>query len=105
MYRFVQDGLRILGSFPKSGGGQDEVAQLLRSRRKNRRSSHAQRRRFWPSLSHDFFLESAAIAQKVNAPVKLTWTREAISSTIIIVPAASFYERRNRRQRKDCRLA
>ena len=59
------------------GGGQDAVAREFKIP-KSKITVHLTRSGggFGRRLSQDFVLEAAAIAQKVNGPVKLTWARE-----------------------------
>ncbi len=74
----AKDGkLEIWAPSQNPGGGQQLISKILGLRLEDiivhlTRSGGGFGRR----LSHDFMIEAAAIAQKVNAPVKLTWNRE-----------------------------
>jgi isoquinoline 1-oxidoreductase beta subunit len=61
----------------RPSGGQDLIHETL-GLPKDRIRVHITRMGggFGRRLSSDFMVEAAAIAQRVNAPVKLTWTRE-----------------------------
>ena len=74
---FKDGGFEIWVPSQNPGGGQTEVARMF-GIPKERILIHLTRSGggFGRRLSHDFILEAAAIAQKVSAPVKLTWTRE-----------------------------
>jgi len=74
---FKDGGFEIWVPSQNPGGGQDEVARQL-GVPKEKIIVHLTRSGggFGRRLSQDFVVEAAAIAQKVAAPVKLTWTRE-----------------------------
>ncbi len=74
---FKDGGFEFWAPSQNPGGGQDAVANLFKIP-KEKIIVHLTRSGggFGRRLSQDFFVEAAAIAQKVNAPVKLTWSRE-----------------------------
>lgn len=74
---FKDGGFEFWAPSQNPGGGQDAVARQFNIP-KEKIVVHLTRSGggFGRRLSADFFLEVAAIAQKVSAPVKLTWTRE-----------------------------
>ena len=74
---FKDGGVEVWAPSQNPGGGQDAVAREFNIP-KEKIVVHLTRSGggFGRRLSQDFFLEAAAIAQKVNAPVKLTWSRE-----------------------------
>lgn len=74
---FKEGGFEFWAPSQNPGGGQEAVARQFKIP-KEKIVVHLTRSGggFGRRLSQDFFLEAAAIAQKVNAPVKLTWQRE-----------------------------
>ena len=70
-------GLEIWAPSQNPGGGQDAVVRQF-GLPKDKVTVHLTRSGggFGRRLSNDYILEVAAIALKVSAPVKLTWTRE-----------------------------
>ena len=74
---FKDGGFEFWVPSQNPGGGQDAVARQF-DIPKDKIVVHLTRSGggFGRRLSQDFFVEAAAIAQKVSAPVKLTWSRE-----------------------------
>jgi isoquinoline 1-oxidoreductase subunit beta len=75
---WFHDGLmEVWAPSQRPSGGQDLIHETL-GLPKDRIRVHITRMGggFGRRLSSDFMVEAAAIAQRVNAPVKLTWTRE-----------------------------
>ena len=74
---FKDGGFEFWAPSQNPGGGQDAVARQF-DIPKDKIVVHLTRSGggFGRRLSQDFFVEAAAIAQKVSAPVKLTWSRE-----------------------------
>jgi len=74
---FKDGGFEFWAPSQNPGGGQEEVARQFNIP-KEKILVHLTRSGggFGRRLSHDFFVEAAAIAQRVSGPVKLTWTRE-----------------------------
>lgn len=70
-------GIEIWAPSQQADTGRDQVAKLL-DLRKDRVTVHQTRvgGGFGRRLINDYMLEVALISQRVNAPVKLTWTRE-----------------------------
>lgn len=74
---FKDGGFEFWAPSQNPGGGQAAVCRLF-NLPKEKVVVHLTRSGggFGRRLSQDFFVEAAAIAQKVNAPVKLSWSRE-----------------------------
>jgi isoquinoline 1-oxidoreductase beta subunit len=74
---FKDGGFEIWAPTQNPGAGQDIISKTLNVP-KEKILVHVTRSGggFGRRLSADFVIEAAAIAQKVDAPVKLTWTRE-----------------------------
>lgn len=74
---FKDGGFEFWAPSQNPGGGQDAVSRQF-GVAKEKIVVHLTRSGggFGRRLSQDFFVEAAAIAQKVSAPVKLTWSRE-----------------------------
>jgi isoquinoline 1-oxidoreductase beta subunit len=75
---WFHDGLmEVWAPSQRPSGGQDLIHETL-GLPKDRIRVHITRMGggFGRRLSSDFMVEAAAVAQRVNAPVKLTWTRE-----------------------------
>jgi isoquinoline 1-oxidoreductase beta subunit len=75
---YKDGGFEFWAPSQNPGGGRDMVASLFPEVPREKIVVHLTRSGggFGRRLSHDFFAESAAIAKRVNAPVKLTWSRE-----------------------------
>ncbi len=75
--QFKDGGFEFWAPSQNPGGGQDAVSRQF-DVPKEKIVVHLTRSGggFGRRLSQDFFVEAAAIAQKVGGPVKLTWSRE-----------------------------
>jgi len=72
-----KDGkLEMLGSQPDPGFGRALVAKSLGIQEKDITVHLTRGRRLWRRLMNDYMVEAAWLAQHVDAPVKLLWSRE-----------------------------
>ncbi len=74
---FKDDGFEIWAPTQNPGGGQELISKTF-DVPKEKIAVHITRigGGFGRRLASDFMVDAAAIARRVNAPVKLTWTRE-----------------------------